>query len=92
MLTQKSSEGFGFLPLIAVTLPWSLLIDFSITYLDVGDVNFFGGGLADTFFRIFIIHNVLAGSANSVPLYVLLKRRQKKHAEDEAWEQARRNR
>lgn len=58
----------------------------------VSDIHLFGGGLADTFFFIFIIHNVLAASANSYILYFLLIRREKKLAEVEAWEQARRNR
>lgn len=92
MFTQVSWEGFGFFPLIAFTLPWSWLLDSLFTHLGIAEINFFGGGLADTFFDIFLIHNVLAASANSCILYFLLKRRQKKHSEDEAWEQARRGR
>lgn len=92
MATQVSSEGFGFLPLIALTLPWSLPLDWLGTHFVATDINLFGGGLIDTFFSIFVVHNVLAAAANSCILYLLLKRREKKQAEDEAWEQARRNR
>lgn len=92
MMTQESSEGFGFLPLVALTLPWSWLLGWSLTRLGLADISLFGGGLADTFFGILMIHNVLAASANSVLLYFILKRRQKKRAEDEAWERTRWNR
>lgn len=92
MFTQVDSEGFGFFPLMALTLPWSWLFDWSVTHSGLSDINFVGGGLADTFFFFFIILNVLAASANSCIIYFLLKRRQKKLAEDAAWEQARRNR
>ena len=92
MLTQVGWEGFGFLPLMALTLPWSLFLDWLFSHLAVLAMNLFGGGLADTFFSIFVIHNVLASSANSCILYFLIKRHQKRAAEDEAWEQARRNR
>lgn len=92
MLTQVSWEGFGFFPLFALTTPWSwLLIWLSVRtgFLDTGIV---GTGLAGTFLWVFVSCNVLAGSANSVILYLLLRRRQKKLAEDEAWEHARWNR
>jgi hypothetical protein len=92
MTTQRELEGFGFLPLMALTLPWSGLLDWVLTHSDIADKNLLGGGLADTFFCILIIHNVLAASANSFILYFFLKRRRKKQAEDDAWEQARWNR
>jgi len=91
MLTQVGWEGFGFFPLVTLTTPWSWILDWLLTHIASQDVNFFGGGLPETFFFIFIIHNVLAASANSCILYFLVKRHQKKAAEDEAWEQARRN-
>jgi hypothetical protein len=90
MMTERESEGFGFLPLIGLTLPWSWLLDWSLGR--IMDLNFHVAGLPNTFFYTFAIHNVLAGSVNSCILYLFLKRWQKKAAEDEAWEQARRNR
>lgn len=91
VMTQESLEGFGFLPLMALTLPWSGLFDFLIVHSSVSDVNLLGGGLADTFSFMFLVHNVLAASVNNAILYLLLKRKQRKDAEIEAWEQARRN-
>ncbi|MFZ0731013.1 MAG: hypothetical protein WAM79_01690 [Candidatus Sulfotelmatobacter sp.] len=92
MATQVSSEGFGFVPLLALTLPWSRLIEWLFDQTGVSGLGFWGSGLSGTFFINFITYNVLAGSANSFILYFLLKRRRRKVAEDEAWEQARRNR
>ena len=92
MITQVGWEGFGFFPLVALTLPWSWILDGLLTQIPVADINFFGGGLLDNLSTIFIIHNVLAASANSCILYFLVKRHQKKAAADEAWEQARRKR
>lgn len=92
MLTQVSSEGFGFFPLLTLTLPWSRLIEWLFDQTGVSDLGFWGNGLGGTLFINFITYNVLAGPANSCILYFLLKRRQRKVAENEAWEQARHNR
>jgi len=92
MMTQVTWEGFGFFPLMALTTPWSWLLNWLLIHSALTDISIFGRGLPDTFFDIFIIHNVLAASANSCILYFLLKRRQRKLAGVETWEQARRNR
>jgi hypothetical protein len=92
MFTQESSEGFGFLPLVGLTLPLSWFHGWSLSPFGSVHTDLFGGGLADTFFEDFIIHNVVAVSANSLPLYIILKLWQRRGAEDEAREQARKNR
>jgi hypothetical protein len=89
MLTQATSEGFGFLPLFCFTTTWSWLILWLSTRIEVHYPNFLGGGLEGIFLSIFIACNVVAASANSGILYFLLKQRQTKLAEDEAWEHAR---
>jgi len=90
MTTQRSLEGFGFLPLLALTLPWSRLLEWLFDYAGISNLG--GNGLAGTLLMNFVTYNVLAGPANSCILYFLLKRRQRKASEDEVWEQARRNR
>lgn len=90
MMTQVTSEGFGFLPLLALTLPWSRLLEWLFDYMGISDLSLWGNGFAGTLLINFITYNVLAGPANSCIIYFLLKRRQRKVAEDEAWEQARR--
>jgi hypothetical protein len=93
MMTDVDSEGFGFIPLLLLTLPWGgLAIWFLANHTGLAHHNFAGIGFDPTLLINFIIFNVLAGPANSGILYFLLKRRQRKVAEDEAWEQARRNR
>jgi hypothetical protein len=92
MMTQVSWEGLGFFPLFALTSPWSWLIGWISDRTGTLDSSFLGSGLEGTFLGIFLACNVLAASANSCILYFLFKRRQRKLAEDEAWEQARRNR
>jgi uncharacterized membrane protein HdeD (DUF308 family) len=92
MMTQANSEGFGFLPLLALTLPWSRLIEWTFDYTGIYDLCIWGSGFAGTLLINFTTYNVLAGPANSIILYYLLRRRQRKVAEDEAWEQTRRNR
>jgi hypothetical protein len=84
MATQVSLEGFGFLPLLTLTLPWSRLIEWLFDQTGVSDLGIWGNGLGGTLFINFITYNVLAGSANSCILYFLLKRRQKKQAEQRA--------
>ena len=89
MMSQVSSEGFGFLPLMALTLPWSgLAMWWFASHSGLSDHNFSASSFDPTLLINFLIFNVLAGPANSYILYFLLKRRQKKVAEDEAWEQA----
>jgi len=92
MRTQISWEGFGFLPLLALTLPWSRLIEWLFEYTGIYDLSFWGTGFVGTLLIYFITYYVLAGSVNSFIIYYLLKRRHRKVAEDEAWDQARRNR
>jgi hypothetical protein len=92
MLTQVTWEGFSFFPLMALTAPWSWLLIWLSVRAGLLDTGIVGTGLAGSFLWIFISCNILAASANSGILYFLLKRRQRKLAEDEAWEQARRNR
>jgi len=92
MLTQESSEGFFFIPLLALTTPWSWILIWLSNRSGLIDTGLVGTGLEGTFLWFFIFCNILAASANSGILYFLLRRRQRKLAEDEAWEQARRNR
>ena len=92
MMTQVSSEGFGFLPLLTLTLPWSRLIEWVFDYTGISNLRVWGSGFAGTLLINFVTYNVLAGPANSYILYFLLKRRRRKMTEDEAWEQARRSR
>ena len=91
-MTQVASEGYGFLPLFGLTSPWSWIIVWFCSKVDFLDSNFLEAGLGGTFVAIFLACNVLSGSANSCIFYFLLKHRQKKMADDQAWEQARRNR
>jgi hypothetical protein len=92
VLTQVRWEGFGFVPLFVFTTPWSwLIVWFSISSGFV-DNGLAGTGLPGTFLWTFINCNILAASANSAILYLLLRRRERKSVEDEAWEQARHNR
>jgi hypothetical protein len=93
MMTQVGWEGFGFFPLLVLTLPWSGLTMWLLAnHTGLLDHNYAGSSYDPTLLANFIIFNVLSGPANSCILYFLLKRRQRKVAEDEAWEQARRNR
>lgn len=86
-MTQVTSEGFGFLPLFGLTFPWSWIILWLRGKADFLDSNIFG-----TFVTIFLACNVISGSANSCIFYFLLRRHQRRSTEDEACEQARRNR
>jgi hypothetical protein len=92
IITQVESEGFGFLPLMALTTPWSWLIPWLLKCTNVLDSGSLGNNIlaGQTLFYSAIF--VLPGAANSCILYYLLKRSQKKTAEDEAWKQARWNR
>lgn len=93
MVTQVRSEGFGFVPLLVLTLPWGALAMWLLaSVVGLSSHNFAGSGYDPTLVINFVVFNLLAGPANSFILYFVLKRRQKKAAEDEAWEQARRNR
>ncbi len=93
MMTDVSSDGFGFFPLLFLTLPWSgLAAWFLANHTGLAHHNFAGSGFDPTLLINFIVFNVVAGPANSCILYFLLKRRQRKLAEDEAWGRARRNR
>ncbi len=89
--TQVRSEGFGFVPLLVLTMPWSWLAGWVVKSTGAWDSSFLTGNFAGLLFINSTIF-VLPGAVNSWILYVLLKRHQRKVAEDEAWEQARRNR
>ena len=83
MMTQASWEGFGFLPLWALTLPWSgIAVWWFSSHSGLANHNFAGSGINPTFLINFIVFNLLAGSANSGILYVLLKRWKGKRAEE----------
>ena len=92
ILTWESTEGFSIIPLMALTTPWSWLLIWLSDRTGFLDTGIVGTGLAGTFLWIFVSCNIVAASANSAVLYFLLRRRQKKLAEDEAWEQSRWNR
>jgi hypothetical protein len=89
--TQVGWEGFGSFPLLMLTTPWSWLVIWLLNSTGVFDSK----SLANNVTVVILINLAtfaLSGAANSCILYFLLKRREKKLAEDEAWEQARRNR
>jgi hypothetical protein len=91
VLTQVSSEGFGSFPLLALTSPWSWLAIWLLNSSSVLDAKTIGNSVpASILFNLMVF--ALPGASNSCILYLLMKRHQKKAAEDEAWEQARRNR
>jgi hypothetical protein len=91
VLTQVSWEGFGSFPLLVLTTPWSWLAIWLLNSTGVLDSKILGSGNAETIlFNLMVF--ALSGAGNSCILYFFLKRGQKKAAEDEAWEQARRNR
>jgi len=89
--TQVSWEGFGSFPLLVLTTPWSWLVIWLLNSTGVLDSKALGSGIAET-----ILFNLMAfvlpGVTNSWIFYLLLKRHERKAAEDVAWEQARRNR
>jgi hypothetical protein len=89
--TQVSSEGFGSFPLLVLTTPWSWLIIWLLNSTGVFDSRYSGDVLAGVLLGNLMIF-ALPGAANSCIIYFLVKRHEKKAAEDEAWEQARRNR
>lgn len=91
-LTQVSSEGFGYLPLLAITTPWSWLSLWLLSSISSIDRIFSGIGLSETFLINFFLFVGLCGSVNSCLLFLLLRQRQRKQEEDDAWESARWNR
>ena len=87
--TQVSSEGFGSFPLLVLTTPWSWLAMWLLNATGALDSRILGNGFAEAIlFNLMVF--ALPGAANSGILYLLVKRHQKKAAEDEDWEQARR--
>jgi hypothetical protein len=91
VLTQVSWEGFGSFSLLVFTTPWSWIAVWLLNSIGVFDSRILGSGLTEMFMFNTVVF-VLPGVANSFILYFLVKRHQRKAAEDEAWEQARRNR
>ena len=92
VVTQVDWEGFGFFPLLALTTPWSWLLLWVFERTGMADSPFWGSGIHGTFLFYFVSCNVFSGAINGYILYALVKRHQKKVADDETWEQARRNR
>jgi hypothetical protein len=88
---QVSSEGFGFLPLMVLTTPWSWILVWLAKNTEVLDSVLSWNNTAGALLYYFASLG-LPWVTNSCILYFLLKRHQKKAAEDAAWEQARRNR
>lgn len=79
-MTQIHFEGWGFLPLIGLTLPWSLCMGVLAPMIDhvlgIGaNFRFPGSSFEATLFIHFVFFNVLCGSVNSCILYALLRRR-----------------
>jgi hypothetical protein len=91
MMTQVDSEGFGFLPLMVLTTPWSWIAGWLLKSTNAFSTGLLGGNLMGPIFFNLVTFLVPA-LANSCILYSLLKRREEKLVEDGAWEQARRNR
>jgi len=89
--TQVNSEGFGSFPLHVLTTPWSWLAVWLLNATGALDARVLGSGVGQAILFNLIIF-AAPGVANSCILYLLLKRHERKAAEDEAWEQARRNR
>jgi len=89
--TQVSSEGFGSFPLLVLTTPWSWLAVWLLNLTGAFDTTVLGSGIGQAILFNLMIFAV-PGVANSCILYLLLKRHERKTAEDEAWEQARCNR
>ena len=88
-LTQVSSEGFGFLPLFAFTLPWSWPVMFIFGHASIWNLRIWGTGLSGTLVIHFVALNLLCGTANSWVLYQVLRWREKRRAEIRDWEDAR---
>jgi hypothetical protein len=76
---------------MVLATPWSWLGGWILKSSEAFDSGFWASGPAEPILFNLLVF-VLPGTANSCILYFLLKRHKKKHAEDEAWEQARRNR
>lgn len=79
-MTQIRLEGWGFLPLIGLTLPWSLCMGIFAPLIDHvlgagANFRFSGSSFEATLLIHFIFFNVLCGSLNSCILYALLRRR-----------------
>ena len=72
-LTQITSEGFGFLPLMALTLPLSFCAGVLGRCMDFIPVSPF----TMTLLFPFVFLNVLCGASNSCVLYLLLRRWQR---------------
>jgi hypothetical protein len=68
---QADSEGMGFLPLLALTTPWSWLL------MGIWDFPIWGSGSLGTHLAIFFTCNVISGTANGFILYRLISWRQK---------------
>ena len=79
-LTQVTSEGFGFLPLMGLTLPLSLGSGLAGRYMDAMPADPF----AVTLLFPFLYLNVLCGAANSWALYLLVRRWQRSREEGNA--------
>ena len=71
------SEGMGFLPLLLLTTPWSWLL------IPTWDLSIWGNGPLGADLAVFVTCNLLAGSANSYLLYLLIRWRKSKTAEQQ---------
>jgi hypothetical protein len=69
-LTQVTSEGFGFLPLMALTLPLSFCTGSVGRWVN----SFLGAPFTVTLVFPFVFLNVLCGATNSCVLILLLRR------------------
>ena len=88
-ITQVSWEGFGFIPLFALTLPWSWLLTWLLSHTQIDNLAAWGSGLSATLLINFVLFNLASAAVNSYLFYILLKWVRKRADEIEQWEQAR---
>jgi hypothetical protein len=79
-LTQVTFEGFGFLPLMALTLPLSFFSGVVGRWVDFIP----GDPFTVTLLFPFVFLNVLCGATNSCVLFLLLRRWQRKRHRENA--------
>lgn len=89
MMTQIKLEGWGFVPLIVLTLPFSLCMGFFAPLMDHvlgtgANFRFPGSSFEATLLIHFVFFNVLCGAVNSCILYALLKRRWRRQGQEKA--------
>ena len=70
--SRVDSEGMGFLPLFALTTPWSWLL------MGTWDFAIWGRGSHGGYMAIFVTCNIISGLTNSYLFYLLTSWRKKR--------------